>query len=241
MPRTASSPRGGTGHEHRAPRRLRPRLEARLGAARLGRTTALLDSYEPERRPVAEHNVARSADPDGLRSGGRAGTAASTSASASRTSGCERPAAASRRSICSGPGLTLFTGAESAAWEQSAAAGRAPAAGRGPAPRPGQRPCARRRPGGALLVRPDGAPAAWWPSAGEGPSSPLSRRSTPPPPAKPPSSRLRSGSCRTTRSKTLAALRVFRPDLGHECGRFDRPAIRTYPSVRAAVAAAGRL
>ena len=42
-------------HEHGDPRRLRPGLEARLGAPGWARP-ALLDSYELERRPVAEHN-----------------------------------------------------------------------------------------------------------------------------------------------------------------------------------------
>ena len=62
----------------------------------------LLDTYEAERRPVAEHNVARSADPGGtVREpaeelhadlGGRI-----------LTSGCTRTAGASRRSTSSAP------------------------------------------------------------------------------------------------------------------------------------------
>ena len=64
----------------------------------------LLDSYEPERRPVAEHNVARSADPERLRARGRTGHCAPTSAIASPTSGCGRRAGASRRSTCWAPG-----------------------------------------------------------------------------------------------------------------------------------------
>jgi 2-polyprenyl-6-methoxyphenol hydroxylase-like FAD-dependent oxidoreductase len=54
------------GHEHRHPERLRPGLEAGLGAARLG-SPDLLDTYEAERRVVAEHNLRRSTDPDGSR------------------------------------------------------------------------------------------------------------------------------------------------------------------------------
>ena len=59
----------------RAARRLRPRLEARLGRCAAGRRPALLDSYEAERRPVAEHTAARSADPRGSLPRARAGGA----------------------------------------------------------------------------------------------------------------------------------------------------------------------
>ena len=98
------------GHEHRHPRRLRPRLEARLGAARLGRPE-LLDSYEAERRPVAEHNVARSADPT-ARVRTSSASCTPTSAAASRTSGRRPPTDRSSTLDLLGPGLTLFTGPE---------------------------------------------------------------------------------------------------------------------------------
>ena len=48
---------GRPGHEHRHPGRGQPRLEARRGERRL---TALLDTYETERRPVAAHVLALS-------------------------------------------------------------------------------------------------------------------------------------------------------------------------------------
>jgi 2-polyprenyl-6-methoxyphenol hydroxylase-like FAD-dependent oxidoreductase len=57
----------------------------------------LLDSYESERRPVAEHNVARSADPAG-RAARSTGSSRPTSAAASRTGGCRRPSVHGGRS-----------------------------------------------------------------------------------------------------------------------------------------------
>jgi 2-polyprenyl-6-methoxyphenol hydroxylase-like FAD-dependent oxidoreductase len=63
----------------------------------------LLDSYERERRPVAEHNVARSADPTAP-SGMPRTSCTSTSPGASRTCGCPLRAVACPRSTCSAPG-----------------------------------------------------------------------------------------------------------------------------------------
>ena len=97
----------------------------------------LLDSYEAERRPVAAHNVARSADPDGsvreaadelhVDLGGRI-PHAWVRAGAGRVSTLD----------LLGPGLTLFTGPDSAAWEARGGrrtAGHRPAAGRDRRPR----------------------------------------------------------------------------------------------------------
>jgi hypothetical protein len=111
--------------------------------------TALLDSYEAERRPVAEHNLARSIDPNGsLREvseelhvdlGGR-------------IAHVWVEADEGRRSTLDllGPGYTLFAGPGAAV------------APRGPVPvavRPLPAIAARAlgiAPGGSLLVRPDG-------------------------------------------------------------------------------------
>jgi putative polyketide hydroxylase len=118
----------------------------------------LLDTYESERRPIAAHNVARSADPDG--------STRETADELHVDLGGRIPhvwvhtdeGRASTLDLLS-PGLTLFTGPGSAA---------------GKARAPGGPPVAVRRldvvgaraigirGSGALLVRPDGTPARLW-------------------------------------------------------------------------------
>jgi len=133
---------------------------------------ALLDSYEAERRPVAEHNVARSADPNGSV---REVAEELHADLGGRVPHAWLPSPAGRVSTLDllGPGLTLFTGPEAAAWEAAAAAVSA-----GP-------PLAVRRlavmtaralglrGAGALLARPDGAPAGWWPHGAADPAAAL--------------------------------------------------------------------
>jgi 2-polyprenyl-6-methoxyphenol hydroxylase-like FAD-dependent oxidoreductase len=120
----------------------------------------LLDSYERERRPLAEHNVAQSAEPPGTPRedgdllhadiGGRIAHAW-TKEAGQRVSTLD----------LLGPGLTLFTGPDPTAWGDALRMVR------------GRLPVAIRsldvvtaralgiRGGSALLVRPDGAPAGW--------------------------------------------------------------------------------
>ncbi len=120
---------------------------------------ALLDTYEAERRPVAEHTVARSAEPDG--------SVRTTEQEIHTDLGGRIPHVWSGgRSTLDllGTGLTLLTGGDGAAWD--AAAASLPTRVR---VRVRQLdPIAARAvgaPGGAaLLVRPDAKPAAVFPA-----------------------------------------------------------------------------
>jgi putative polyketide hydroxylase len=118
----------------------------------------LLDTYEAERRPIAAHNVARSADPDGstreaadelhVDLGGRI-PHVWVHSDEGRVSTLD----------LLGPGLTLFTGPDSAPW--------APRAIGGPPVTVRQLDAVGARSIGirdrsALLVRPDGTPAQLW-------------------------------------------------------------------------------
>ena len=125
---------------------------------------ALLDSYEAERRPVVEHNTARSADPEAAASGVDMALSADLGG---RIPHLWLPAAAGRVSTLDllGPGLTLLTGLDRDAWEATAGAvaGSAPVVVRSV-----DAISARAlgfHGGGALLARPDGVPIGLWSSA----------------------------------------------------------------------------
>ena len=120
---------------------------------------ALLDSYELERRPVAEHNMARSADP--------AGSARNADLALHADLGGRIPhihvhtdAGLVSTLDLLGPGLTVFTDPEGGRWDapDDVAADRVPVTVRR-LDLIAARALGLRR-GGALVVRPDGTPAA---------------------------------------------------------------------------------
>jgi 2-polyprenyl-6-methoxyphenol hydroxylase-like FAD-dependent oxidoreductase len=125
--------------------------------------TSLLDSYEAERRPAVEHNLVRSADPQGsVRDaaeelhadlGGRLEHVWLASA-ATPTSTLDLLAA----------GFTLFVSDTNSQWDDAVAAhdGRAPVTVRHLDPFNARALGIRGR--GALLCRPDGVPAGTWTS-----------------------------------------------------------------------------
>jgi putative polyketide hydroxylase len=122
----------------------------------------LLDTYERERRPVAEHNVARSADPEGSIRAPEEELRADLGGRIPHHWIATPTGGASTLDLL-GPGLTLFTGPHDHAWHArlGSLAGSLPLTHR-----PVDELSARAlglRPGGALLTRPDGTPHAWWP------------------------------------------------------------------------------
>ncbi len=113
---------------------------------------ALLDTYELERRPVAEHNVARSTDPDGSRRPALGELAVDLGG---RIPHVWLPDATGRASTLDllGPGWTLFT--TSVSHGDHAALLRAPVTRRVLDPMTARALGMR---AGTLLVRPDGVP-----------------------------------------------------------------------------------
>ena len=116
----------------------------------------LLDTYEAERRPVAEHNVSRSADPTG--------TTREAGEELQADLGGRLPHVWVRDRVSTldllGPGLTLFTGPDASPWEREAAgiAADAPVVVRQLSPITAR--ALGIRTGGALVVRRDGTPLA---------------------------------------------------------------------------------
>jgi putative polyketide hydroxylase len=122
----------------------------------------LLDTYEAERRVVAEHNIIRSTDPNGSR---RRVVDELSVDLGGRVAHAWLPSASGRVSTLDllGPGWTLFTGPSREAWDAAGPAPRAPLTVRAL-----DAVTARAlgvRGDGALLVRPDGVPIAVWTSS----------------------------------------------------------------------------
>ena len=168
FPRRRRRPPGHTArrhrHEHGDRRRIRPGLEAGVGAQCLGGTGAA-DSYEVERRPVAEHNLARSADPRGSRRRVDEELAADLGG---RIPHVWLPVSRTSTLDLLGPGLTVFTGPRSARIAEAATA----AAGPQPVATHAVHGMSARAlgilNGGALVVRPDGVPATPGPALLDG-------------------------------------------------------------------------
>jgi putative polyketide hydroxylase len=126
----------------------------------------LLDTYERERRPVAEHNAARSADPNGTVRGAEEELRVDLGGRLPHL-WVSTPAGRVSTVDLLGPGFTVFTGPDGAARRSAATAldARVPLTVReldGMTAR-----ALGVRGGGALVVRPDGAPTAWVPDGVE--------------------------------------------------------------------------
>jgi hypothetical protein len=103
-------------------------------------TSALLDTYEAERRPVAEHIAARSADPTGTRRTAEQEVHADLGGRIAHVWSDER----STLDLL-GTGLTLFTGRDGAAWDRAVATLSAHVPVSVQASGPNRRPSDRRR------------------------------------------------------------------------------------------------
>ncbi len=122
----------------------------------------LLDGYEAERRPLVEHSVERSADPDWT---GPEPLRVALGDLGGRIPHAWLPGAAGRTSTLDllGAGLTLFTGPAREDWDTGLAVLEHEVLTRVRCLDPVTARALGIRDGGALLARPDGVPVATWP------------------------------------------------------------------------------
>ena len=130
--------------------------------------SALLDSYEAERRPIGLHNTARSADPNGSRRDAADGLVVDLAGRIPHVWLDREGGDLVSTLDLLGPGLTVLTGSDGAPWRRASVTGASIPVDVRSVDDVTARALGISR-GGAILVRPDGQPVGWWPVAVDDP------------------------------------------------------------------------